>query len=480
MIVPLAAGPHARAKGGVGTAVDIPMDIDRASGEAIRTQIVRQLRAAIESGLLGPGCAVPSSRRLATTLGVSRSTVVSALLELEGEGWIESAQGAGTYVSYRPDAPRSGGLDPRTDTPADARIEIDMRPGDVNPADVSMAGWRAAWRTVEPSSAPPPSAGCSALRQALSSYLGSSRGLPCEPRQIVVCAGTAEALTLLALAFDWRGGTVAVEDPGYPQVRDAFTALGVRWAPLDVTDPGRLLGNLRSIDAGIAAVYLTPSHQYPLGHRIDPGMRRDIIEWSRTTGVILLEDDYDSEFRFGVAPLPSLAGLDPDASTVYLGTISKVLDPGLRLSYLRVPPHLLDRVLQVRDMLGATVAAPVQQAVAHLIGSGELARHIARVRRLYQDRRRVLLQELAMVPAITHIAGTEAGLHVVAQLRTDISSAAVVDQARGHSVLVTDLDDYRAQPDAQSPGLVLGYGQLKPATIRQAVGRLAALPALRC
>ncbi|MUM16600.1 PLP-dependent aminotransferase family protein [Mycobacterium sp. CBMA271] len=456
------------------------MRIDRASGVSIRAQIVQQLRNALESGLLPSGRPVPSSRALATGLGVSRSTVVSALQELEGEGWIESSQGSGTVVSRRLDATSSTDHDlDQSETSSGQDIEIDMRPGDLNPEDISRAGWRAAWRSIEPSTTPPPPPGCLELREALSAYLGSSRGLPCHPRQIVVCAGTSEALTLLALAFRWQGRTVAVEDPGYPAVRRTFHALGVSWEPVDVTDPDQLLANLQSTETSIAAAYLTPSHQYPLGHRIAPDMRSDILRWANRAGVILIEDDYDSEFRFGVSPLPSLAGLDTTASTIYLGTMSKVLDPGLRLSYLRVPTHLLGPVLETRDMLGTTVAAPVQQAVTHLLSSGELARHIARVRRLYQDRRLTMLRSLERIPAIDHITGAEAGLHVLASLRQGVSASAAVEQARSRGIYITDLDDYRARPDMSSPGLVLGYGQLKPATIRRAVNRLATLPALR-
>ncbi|GKT17211.1 PLP-dependent aminotransferase family protein, partial [Aduncisulcus paluster] len=313
-------------------------------------------------------------------------------------------------------------------------IQIDMRPGDLNPDDVSRVGWRAAWRSIEPSTTPPPPSGSPALREALSVYLRSSRGLPCDPRQIVVCAGTAEALTLLTLAFKWQGRAVAVEDPGYSAIRRTFQALGVQWVPVDVTDPDQLLMRLQSTQTSIQAAYLTPSHQYPLGHRIDPDMRGHILP----------------------------------ASTIYLGTMSKVLDPGLRLSYLRVPTHLLEPVLQTRDMLGATVAAPVQQAVTHLLTSGELARHIARVRKLYQDRRATMLQSLEKVAAVTHVTGTEAGLHVLASLRQDVSASATVEQARARGIYITDLDDYRAHPDPRNPGLVLGYGQLKPAAIRQA------------
>lgn len=459
--------------------LDIPLSVDRTAAEPIRSQIARQLRSAIEAGLLPAGYVMPSSRNLAASLQVSRSTVVSAFLELEGQGWIETAQGAKTLVSHRPDLrrPTPSTTPPPQEVPGPG--PVDMRPGDLNPDDVVMAGWRSAWRSVAPVSAPPPPCGNDDMRIALARYLGSARGLPCEPDQIVVCAGTADALTVLTLAFGWTESHVLVEDPGYPAVRRALEVLNVDWQPIDVTNQEEFLDNVRRAGSSAAAFFLTPSHQYPLGHRVDERTRGELLAWASRSDTVLIEDDYDSEFRFGVPPLPSLSGIDPDSNTVYVGTMSKVLDPGLRLTFLRVPPHLLQAVVRVRDALGATVSAQVQQAVTNLLNSGELSRHIARVRKIYGDRRRVLLDELSSISAARSVRGLDAGLHVLVELDRRAKAATVVAQARDVGIAIADLDEYRSRPEVERPAIVLGYGQVPPALLRRTVRRLSELPELK-
>jgi GntR family transcriptional regulator/MocR family aminotransferase len=456
--------------------LELPLELHRGNPTPLREQIVGQLRSAIAEGVLRAGHRMPSSRVLARGLGIARSTVIASYLELEGEGWISSRHGAGTFVAPRPGlgctGERAAAFQP------DPVAVLDARPGDLDPSIMSMPSWRAAWRGIAPHAAPPPPAGSAELRDALAAHLGSARGLRCGASEIVLCAGTNEAMVLLGLALGWAGRAIAVEDPGYPQTRAALDLIGVRWVPVDVSPPDTLLALLADLPEPPAAVYLTPSHQYPLGHRIGPQQRRDLLAWANIAGALIVEDDYDAEFRFGVAPLPSLAGLDPSSDVVYVGTLSKVLDPGLRLTYLRVPPHRLRQVLRARSALGSTTPWPVQQAVTELLRSGGLARHIARVRRLYADRRQALLSALQTLPAVTGIEGIEAGLHVVAHLRAPLDAAAVRRQARSRGLLVADLDEFRARPRPDRPALVLGYSKLDPAGLRRAVGVLAALPAL--
>jgi GntR family transcriptional regulator/MocR family aminotransferase len=458
--------------------IELPLDIDRDGPVPIRQQIAVQLRSAISHGVLRAGQRVPSSRSLADSLGIARSTVLTSYLELEGEGWVSSRHGAGTFVTERPwpgthaDPP---GVPRHRPEPA-----LDMRPGDLDPAAMSMPSWRAAWRGIEPRAAPPPAAGDAELRDALAAHLGAARGLRCDASELVVCAGTNEAMVVLGLAFGWAGSTVAVEDPGYPAVRAAVEVVGSRCVPFDVAEPSAVLTRLRELAPTPAAVYLTPSHQYPLGHRIEPVLRRDLVTWARDSGTVLIEDDYDTEFRYGVSPLPSLAGLDPTANVIYLGTLSKTLDPGLRLTYLRVPPHLREPVLRVRGAVGATTPWPVQQAVTELLRTGALARHIARMRRIYTDRRNALLSALEPIPAIVGMSGIEAGLHIVAYLAPGIDAARVVAEARRRGVLIADLDEFRMRPGPADPAVVFGYSKLGPAPLRRAVAVVASLPALAC
>ncbi|MBB5163214.1 PLP-dependent aminotransferase family protein [Mycobacterium sp. AZCC_0083] len=452
--------------------LDIPITVDRNSPVPLREQIVSELRGAIRRGLLQPGYPMPSTRLLAQETGLSRTTIVAAYLELEGEGWVEGTQGSGTFVAHRDDL-ESTPATPRPSAAPRAIPLLDLRPGDLDPSLVALGEWRAAWRKVVPRSAPPPAEGTPELRSALASYLGAARGLPCEADDIFLCAGTAEAMVVLALAFGWVGRTVVVEEPGYPAVRAALTRLGVDWVPVDATNPELLRSNLDALPRSVGALYITPSHQYPLGHRLDSPVRRDLLDWAQKNGAVIVEDDYDAEFRFGVPPLPSLAGLDEGSNVVFMGTMSKVLDPGLRLTYLRVPGHLRAAVAATRNDLGSTVAAPTQEVVADLITTGVLTRHIARVRKVYADRRRVMLRELKRLPAISGLRGIDAGLHLVADLHSVFDTSLIARQARARNLLIAALDEYRVTPDPANPALVLGYAKVTPTEIKTGIGVLA-------
>jgi GntR family transcriptional regulator/MocR family aminotransferase len=196
--------------------------------------------------------------------------------------------------------------------------------------------------------------------------------------------------------------------------------------------------------------------------------RNAMLDWADATGSVLIEDDYDSEFRFDVAPVPSMAGMRPDSPVAYLGTMSKVLDPGLRLAYVRVPAVLLPAVLEARAILGTSVPAPVQQAVSRFIRSGDLVRHIARMRRVYAERRKVLLSVLAGVPGIARVGGLEAGLHALVELDPALCAADVASFAAERGLRVADLDEFRCTPDLTRPGLLIAYGSAGPAGLRRA------------
>ncbi|CAN5801344.1 PLP-dependent aminotransferase family protein [soil metagenome] len=455
--------------------LNVDVTLDRASGVSLRRQILAQLKAAITDGVLAPGDPLPSSRSLAGSLRVSRTTVLACYQELEGDGWTYGSHGAGTFVARRDTV--SVAPTPIVDEDDDQPV-YDFRPGAVDPVLVTESGWKNVWRNFDPSDLPAPPCGTRALRAALASYLTSARGLPCSLDEIIVCAGTAEALTVLAVALGWAGRDAAVEDPGYPAIRDVLRRMSVRCVALDVTDPATVPTQLAD-STGLAAVYLTPSHQYPLGHRMGQDERRAVIDWADRSGAVVIEDDYDGEFHFGIAPSTSMAGMRPESNVVYVGTMSKVLDPGLRLAYLRVPPHLVDAVGAARTDIGSTVAAPVQAGVANLLNSGQLSRHIARVRRIYGDRRRAALQALDGLPAVRALTGIDAGLHIVAGLATGINAAKVVSEAAERGVGVLDLDDFRTVPAPQRPALVLGYGRHTPSAIRAGMTLLSECAELR-
>jgi len=466
--------------------LDHLVTLDRGAGSSLREQIVGQLRTAMRDGLLVAGDPLPSSRSLASALHVARSTVVACYLELEGEGWLYSYHGAGTFVADRPEKQSAGATaavgavgPPPTNTPPEPSAAVfDLTPGVLDPTVVATPEWRAAFRPSPATGIAPPPQGLPALRAALASHLRSARGLACRPDEIILCAGTAEGLVVLGLALGWPGRQIAMEDPGYPAIRMLLRRIGATVLPVAVDGPVPLREALRSLSTPPAAVYLTPSHQYPMGHRLHENERRSLLSWSANTGTLLIEDDYDSEFRFGVAPLPSLAGLDPTANTIYLGTLSKILDPALRIAYLRVPPHLLDAVAASRTDLGSTTSESAQESVLRMLRSGELARHIARARRLYADRRRATMQALADIPAVTGMRGMEAGLHLVVELTPGIRTTVLIAEAAAREVHVADLDSFRHQPDPHRPALVVGFGALSPTKLRQAIERLASCPEL--
>jgi GntR family transcriptional regulator / MocR family aminotransferase len=451
--------------------LNINVTLDRAGTVPLRTQILTQLREAITAGVLAPGDPLPSSRALAANLGVSRTTVLECYLELEGDGWIHSAHGAGTFVARRkinPDIPPTTSA-ATVMAPESARY--DLRPGGVDPALLSSADWRKIWRRAAPSATVADPVGIPELRAALAGYLGSARGLACAADEIIVCAGTAEAVTVLSAALGWPGRSVATENPGYPAIRHVLRRMAVECAPVDVTEPAEIPDRLASLPA-VAGVYLTPSHQYPLGHRLDEPVRQAVIDWADRTGTVVVEDDYDGEFSFGIAPSTSMAGLAPTSNVVFVGTMSKVLDPGLRLAYLRVPPHLVDVVRRARADFGPTVPTAIQHGVAAFVTSGDLSRHIARARRVYADRRRAMLQELRALPAVVDLIGIDAGLHVVAQLSPGVDAARVVMDAHRRGIEILDLDEFRYEPQPDDPGLVFGYSAHPPAEIRAALAVL--------
>lgn len=453
--------------------LNVNVTVDRQSAVSLREQILTQVKEAMASGVLMPDDPLPSTRILAEAVGVSRTTVLSCYLELEGDGWIYSAQGAGTFVARRgtfdkPEVPPEVAWQPDSS----GQLRYDFRPGSVDPTILSGAEWRGLLRLGAPSAAAAPAPGAPELRSALAAHLGSARGLKCTPEEIFVCAGTAEAISLLCIALGWNGRAVAVEDPGYPAIRSVLERMSARCVSVDVAQPRAVPGLLASCEP-LAATYLTPSHQYPLGHRMSHEDRLSVIEWADRTGTIVVEDDYDGEFTFGIAPSTSMAGLQPSSNVVFIGTMSKVLDPGLRLAYLRVPPHLIDQVKRTCEDLGSTVATPIQLGVAAFIRSGELSRHIARARRIYSDRRRALLRELAKVPWVRDLVGIDAGLHVVALLDPTLNAQMLVEQAWARGVGLSSLDEFRSGGSPGEPALVLGYSRHNPAAIHAAMAIVA-------
>ena len=467
------------------TEVELPIALDRSDDDGrrdLRQQVAEQLRQSIRTGSFAAGQRLPSSRALAAHLGVSRATVVAAVTELEGEGWVESRHGSGTYVAVGIETtqlePIASQVAVRTDHADRPGRLIDLVPGRPDTSGLVDPAWRRAWRDASSAQVRPvelPAAGLDELRVAIAEHVRRARGLACRPDQVVVTAGAGDAIRLLADAAGVTGGTVAVEEPGYPSARAVLTLAGARLHPVAVDDDGLVVDGLARAPVGTRMLYLTPSHQYPLGGRLPVERRLAVLRWVTEHDVLVLEDDYDGEFRFGATPVPALASLDTGGRVAYIGTLSKVMSQGLRVAYVVVPPGLFDAVLAIREVTGTPVSEVVQRALASYIGNGGLRRHVARQRRIYAERRARLVRRLAGLDGVTGVAGLDAGLHAVISLPLGRDAASVVAESARAGVQVVDLDDYRMTPDPSGPGIVLGYGHATAADLDRALDLLSSV-----
>ena len=463
--------------------VELPLVVDRRGDRDLRQQVAEQLRQAIRAGSFAPEARMPSSRALADHLGVSRATVVAALAELDGEGWVESRHGSGTYVTAGIPA---GQLEPTIDphgprvaaaveaTAGDRQL-IDLEPGRADTSGLNDPAWRRAWREASSerlTTAELPAAGLLPFREALAEHVRRTRGILCRPDQVVVTAGTGDALRLVADAYDVAGLTALVEEPGYPSAREILSLAGARLHPVAVDEDGLVVDDLPAAPADTRLLYVTPSHQYPLGGRLPVERRLAVLQWARERQALVVEDDYDSEFRFGAAPVPALASLDTAGRVAYVGTLSKVMSQGLRVAYVVASGELVDAVLAIRRPLGMPVSEVVQRAMAIYVGTGGLRRHVARQRRIYADRRARLVRRLGGLGGVRAVSGLDAGLHAAISLTSDRDGAAVVAAAARVDVAIVDLDFYRLSPDPARPGFVLGYGHVTAADLDRALDRL--------
>jgi GntR family transcriptional regulator/MocR family aminotransferase len=475
-------------------AVELPLTAEPDGPLPMAAQLAAQLRAAIADGRVAAGERLPATRALAASLGVSRTVVTSAYAQLFAEGWIEGRHGSGTFVSEG--APGRGGMAqaPRQTASAPGQTAqapgrsaatlawhpgaggtgngqqagesarsnrgaqrcqelIELRPGIPWAAGIDQAAWRRAWRLAghQPGTGLPCPGGLPELRQALPGYLRRSRGVLCTPDHIMITRGVAGGLAVLAAALLRPGDLVGAEEPGYPVAREIFAARGARVIPCRADRDGLVVSEL---PAGLRMVYTTPAHQYPLGGRLPVPRRQALIAWARATGALILEDDYDGEFRYDVAPLPALHCLDPQ-SVVYLGTTTKTLTTSLRTGWLVARPGLVAQLAAAAVALGDTPALEPQRVIQTLMTRGDLERHIRRMRHEYA-RRRAAVVEVLGAAAPGRLRGDTAGMHIVLELPPEHAShVAAAASARG--VSVRTLRRYFSGPAAQG-GLVIGYG----------------------
>jgi GntR family transcriptional regulator/MocR family aminotransferase len=446
--------------------LDLPLVVDRLAADPLSVQVTRQLRAAMREGRVTAGERLPSSRALAGTLGVSRTVVTEAYEQLYAEGWLEGRHGSGTYVAHilaeaphpvvRAEAERFAG--PGAVITAGRSGEIDLRPGVPWVGALDTAAWRRAWRlaaTVAPAAWPDP-LGLPGLRSALAEHMRRGRGVSCPPGRIIVTRGATNGLDLLAAAVLRPGDRVGVEEPGYLRARSVLGARTAEVVPCPVDEHGLVVAGLPD---DLRLVYTTPSHQFPLGGVLPVPRRQALLAWARRTGALIAEDDYDGEFRYDVAPLPALYGLDPEV-VVYLGTTAKTLAPGVGVGWLAARPELIEAIARRRQELNDRTPVVPQEAVRILLERGDLDRHIRRMRGEYARRRAIVVEALAGLP----LRGGTAGLHVVVELPADVVGQ-VAGEAAARGVLLDSLERHHAGP-AGTFGLVIGYGAARQAELR--------------
>ncbi|MGR2752424.1 MocR-like pyridoxine biosynthesis transcription factor PdxR [Agromyces arachidis] len=466
--------------------------IDRDDARPLGAQLVEGLRRGILDGRLRTGDPLPSTRALAAELGVARSSVVAAYDQLAGEGYLEVRQGAPTRVApLAASVARTPAADPAPAPAGDPGADddgagggetpvLELRPGLPSTARLDERAWRAAWRhasRLPVTGGDPPDFGSRRLRGEIADHLRHARGLPASPDDVVVTAGTSDAVALLASALRLLvDGTprVAVEHPGYPSARRVMERRGaLATVPVPLDDDGIDVAALRAIRPAPHAVMVTPHHQYPLGGRLPVATRLDLLDWAASTGAVVVEDDYDSEFRHVGAPLPALASLDGDGRTVLVGSFSKVLTPWLRLGYLVLPadPRLRDAVAAVRDDETCPVPGIAQEAIAELLATGAVRRHIAAARRDYAHRRTLVLGALSGIEGAP-LTALDGGLHAVVRLPSHEIAARVVARLARDGIALSSLADYSAVPGEGPAGLVLGYGAPADTRLADALGRV--------
>jgi GntR family transcriptional regulator/MocR family aminotransferase len=461
----------------------VELVLDVAEGPApLRHRIADAVVAELRAGRLRPGDTLPSTRALAAALGLSRGPVVAAYDELAAAGFVVSRAGSGAVVAPGADRAAAAGAvthvhtpraeRPGPDAPVDATPRWDLRPGRPDTSLVDPAAWRRAWRaagSVVPGNdagAGPPHA---RLRRVLAEHLRRSRGVAVDPDDLLVVPGVGASLRALPTALGLVGATVVLEDPGYAEAWTAFSREGVRVVGVPVDGDGL---DPATLPPGAAAVYVTPSHQYPLGARMPVTRRVQLLEWARRTDGLVLEDDYDGEFRYDVSPLPALRSLaGAEDHVVYIGTASKLVAPSLRVAWVAPPRRLRESLNVELEGRGLVVNEATGLALAEFVASGALSAHHARVTRTYAARRAALVSAAARHLPGAVLEGVEAGLHVVLRLPDDVDDLDLVTRLARRGLAASPLSAYAV--DAPVRGLVLCYAGLPETAADDAVRALA-------
>lgn len=472
----------------------------REAGTSAFRWLCATLRAAILDGRLRPGTRLSATRELARRYGVSRGTIVSAFEQMKSEGYISARTGSGTYVNtILPDSllevarpPRAAGPPPPRQSRRLSDLGVRVRPFRPSPSRRARA-FRAnqpaldlfpitlwaqiAGRTLRRASVELlrgcDPLGYEPLRKAVADHLYSARGVSCVPEQVAIVSGVQEALDLVARLVLNPGDGVCIENPGYVGAALTFEAAGARLFSVPLDNEGMTVPRAGGRQARL--VYVTPAHQFPVGVPMSLPRRLALVDWARREGALILEDDYDSEYRYAGPPLPALQGLDRDGVVLFAGSFSKVLFPSLRLGYLVVPRDLVERVSALKSVANRFAPVLEQAALSEFITEGHFGRHVRRMREVYAERLGVLFESARQILAgLLEIPIVEAGLQTAGWLAPGIDAAAAAAMADERGVEVIPVSRYCREP-LHREGLVLGFAAVDAREIRRGVRELAAV-----
>ncbi len=472
----------------------------------LHQQLYEQLRAYILTGKLPPGTRIPSTRAMAKSLNISRSTVTQSYEQLFSEGYLETVMGSGTYVCTQlpDDLLHSKPVEVIFGTGKDAhstrfrlskygkilantenvprvhegKEEISFRYGRPAFNEFPIKLWRSLlskycgaskeWLdySIEP-------LGYKPLRCAIANYISRARAVNCTPEQILITNGTQQALDLIMRLLIEPDNTIALEDPGYLSARLIFQTHGAKLLPIAVDDNGLVVSKLETYsNQDIRLVYVTPSHQFPTGAVLSLPRRLELLAWATQTGALIIEDDYDSEYRYGDRPIPALQGLDKSESVLYIGTFSKVLFPSLRIGYLVLPKSLVPIFTRAKWLTDRHLPILEQQVLAEFIEEGHLERHIRKMRSIYDQRRQVLVQALhSHFGEKATIFGDKAGLHIMVHLQTDLSENEIIQRAAQVGVGMMSASTQYLIPTRRNE-FIFGYGELDEQQLIEGISRL--------
>lgn len=482
----------------VSSAITPVISVNRNTQKPLHRQIYDAYRGVIVGGMLRPGQRVPSTRGLAAELGISRIPVLSAYAQLLAEGYFESRVGAGTAVSvslpdqavlpisralYTPARPRSPGPVAKHSLLPYLMESVPWRRGfgafSVGQVDFEQFPF-SVWNSLVTRHCRSMSAkyldygspmGLKELRSTIATYLRTSRGVRCDDDQIMIVSGSQQALDICVRALLDPGSRVWMEEPGYRFARNVFALNRCRVVPVPVDREGLNVAAGIKLCRDARAVLVTPSHQYPLGFTMSASRRMQLLEWADQSQSWILEDDYDSDYRYENMPISSLQGLDRNARVVYIGTFSKVLFPSLRLGYLVIPTELVERFQAVRVAMDIGPAVFPQAVLADFIGEGHFSRHIRRMRSVYRERRNLLLNNLRTVfGANLEVTGEQAGMHL-SMVLSDINDSQIVQSAARLDLWLVPLSSSYAGK-LRRQGFILGFGSTRAEDMASAVRKL--------